>query len=48
MRNIELKARLADPQDQDAAGRAQLEQLIERFAVEPADMLSGSYVDMLD
>jgi predicted adenylyl cyclase CyaB len=35
------------PETADAAGRAQLDQLIETFALDPGDLLSGSYGDML-
>lgn len=42
---LEFEAVLG-PELDDAAGRAQLEQLIETFAIDPADLLSGSYGDM--
>ncbi len=42
---LEFEAVLG-PELDDAAGRAQLEQLLEAFAIDPADLLSGSYGDM--
>ena len=42
---LEFEAVLA-PELDDAAGRAQLEQLLETFAIDPADLLAGSYGDM--
>jgi predicted adenylyl cyclase CyaB len=44
---LEFEAVLG-PRVDDAAGRAQLDQLVQEFAVDPADLLSGSYGDMLD
>jgi len=43
---LEFEAVLG-PQVDDAAGRVQLDELLERFAVDPADLLSGSYADMI-
>jgi len=43
---LEFEAVLGSQLD-EAAGRAQVEELIERFAVAPDDLLSGSYGDML-
>ena len=43
---LELEAVLG-PQVDDAAGRAQLEQLVGTFAIDAADLLPGSYGDMI-
>ncbi len=42
---LEFEAVLGPGVD-DAAGRAQLQPLIERFAIQPSDLVSGSYADM--
>ncbi len=44
---LEFEAVLG-PETDDAVGRKQLQELIKAFAILPADMLSGSYADMLD
>lgn len=44
---LEFEAVLG-PEIDDAAGRVQLDRLIETFAIERSDLLSGSYADMLD
>lgn len=46
-RFLEFEAVLG-PGIDDAAGRAQLDRLIERFAIAEADLLPGSYGDTLD
>jgi len=43
---LEFEAVLG-PQVDDAAGRAQLDELRERFALDPADLLADSYADMI-
>ena len=35
------------PESDEAVGRSRLEQLMAAFAIDPADLLSGSYGDML-
>ena len=44
---LEFEAVLG-PENEEAAGRARLDQLIEKFALDPDDLISGSYGDMLD
>lgn len=43
---LEFEAVLG-PETDDAEGRAQLERLMAQFAVDPTDLLEGSYSDML-
>ncbi|MBN2474570.1 MAG: class IV adenylate cyclase [Pirellulales bacterium] len=43
---LEFEAVLG-PEVDDAAGRAQVERLMERFAIGQGDLLSGSYADMI-
>ncbi len=43
---LEFEAVLGPAAD-DEAGRAQLDRLIKTFAIDPADLLPGSYAEML-
>jgi adenylate cyclase class IV len=43
---LEFEAVLG-PDVDDSAGRAQLDELSARFSLEPADLVSGSYADMI-
>ncbi len=44
---LEFEAVLG-PEMDDGAGRAQVEGLLQRFAIDPADLLTGSYGDTLE